>query len=156
MRATVRPVSCLPSAMSVSPCFRRQRQAAENRVGKLHVVWQYQHVSLRSVVPEMRANQIFLVVSATTGLALCQLMNQFVNYAQIKPLLYSPALAENMEYVVMSHPGFECICYWLDSRVMSVKLSINQSEKYVLVPEADWNEVLARLESRQIPVVAVN
>ena len=102
-------------------------------------------------------NLFLLALSATTAwLASYQMVGQFVSYNQLEPLLSSTALAEHVEYVAMSHPGFECICSWLDFRVMSVKLSDNQTEQYVFVPNSQWNEVLGKLESRQISIIAID
>jgi len=83
-------------------------------------------------------------------------MSQLMVYDQFAPLLLSTARAEHVEYVIMSHPDFECICYWLGRHVLSVKLSDNKTEKYVFVLNSEWSNVVSRLETLRISVVAIN
>lgn len=96
------------------------------------------------------------VVALTVLLAITQLTGLFVNYGQFKSVLKSSRLSERVEYVEMSHPDFEFICYLCDRCVVSVKFSDDQKEKYVLVPKSEWIQFLTAIETRKICIVAAN
>jgi hypothetical protein len=98
---------------------------------------------------------LFTLSAISVGLFLHE-SNQFVAYEHFKPLLSTSAPAGSLEYVMMSHPAFEGVCYQLNRRVMTVKLSDSHTEKFVLVPDSDWDQMIDWLHSREIPIIAVD
>lgn len=107
-------------------------------------------------LPCPKTQLVIVVVLFAFSAALSQHFEQFVAYDRFNKLLSSSPLSARIDYVEMSHPDFEFFSCWCDKRVLSVKLSENQLEKWVVVPNSEWSHVIEALNSREIPVIAVD
>lgn len=107
----------------------------------------------------VRRRNLLLVILSLVGAVgmVANVTSLFMPCGQFMALVSSPAQAKNVEYVSQSHPWFEQFTYeWLKASVLSVKLSNNATDKYVLVPASQLRPIFLGIEEREIPVVFID